>query len=169
MRSLSSFKSKKGGNTKNRAVFAAFAAAALYLVGCSTVPVNKTEMPPMESASVAPVQEFEQSWGIKIEGMRLSAGGYMLDFRYRILDPDKASPLVDPKKKPFLTDQLTGAKFVVPAPAKVGSLRATANNGKPVAGRTYFVIFSNPGMFVKAGNRVTVEIGDFRAENLVVE
>lgn len=169
MRSLSSFKYKKENNSKNRVVFAAFAAAALYLAGCSTVPVNKTVTPPVESASIVTAQEFERSWGIKIEGMRLSAGGYMLDFRYRILDSDKASPIVDPKKKPFLIDQSTGAKFIVPAPAKVGSLRATANNGKPIAGRTYFVIFSNPGMFVKAGNKVTVEIGDFRAENLVVE
>lgn len=166
---LSSFKSRKMNKSKRGGVLAALAAAALYLAGCSAVPVNKTEMPPAESVTVSPAGEFEQTWGIKIEGMRLSAGGYMLDFRYRILDPDKAMPLVDHRKKPVLVDQTTGARFIVPAPEKVGSLRATANGGKPIAGRTYFVIFSNPGMFVKAGNKVTVEIGDFRAENLVVE
>ena len=154
---------------KNAALLAVFAAAALYLGGCSTVPVNKTEPAPEPYTAVAPVQVVEEDWGIKIEAMRLTAGGYMLDFRYRITDPDKAAPILDPAKKPNLVDQATGARFIVPAPAKVGSLRPTANNGKPAVGRSYFVIFSNPGMFVKAGNKVTVEIGDFKVANLVVE
>lgn len=153
---------------KSAALLAVFAAAALYLGGCSTVPVDKT-VPPAPYSSSAPVQEVEQDWGIKIEGMRLTAGGYMLDFRYRITDADKAAPILDPAKKPNLIDQATGARFIVPAPAKVGSLRPTANNGKPAVGRSYFVIFSNPGMYVKAGNKVTVEIGDFKVANLVVE
>ncbi|RMG84918.1 MAG: hypothetical protein D6708_16425, partial [Candidatus Dadabacteria bacterium] len=37
-----------------------------------------------------PVRE---KWGIEVVGVMLSAGGYMLDFRYRVVDPEKAKPL----------------------------------------------------------------------------
>lgn len=167
MKILTGLKYRNRNNRKNGALLAVMAAAALYLAGCSALPVNKGAAP-APLAAAAQGRSIEQDWGVKIEGMRLTAGGYMLDFRYRITDPDKAAPILDPAKKPHLIDQATGAMFIVPAPSKVGSLRPTAN-GSPIEGRTYFVIFSNPGMFVKAGNKVTVEIGDFRAENLVVE
>lgn len=93
----------------------------------------------------------------------------MLDFRYRVVDPDKAVPILDFKVKPYLVDHKSGAKFAVPNPPKVGSLRQTTRSGKPVANRVYCVLFANPGRLIEAGNKVTVVIGDFRAENLTVE
>lgn len=109
---------------------------------------------------------LQERWGIKIIGLRQSANGYMLDFRYRVLDPEKAAPLFDRKTKPHLIDQATGAQFIVPEPPKVGALR---NTRKPVANKNYFVMFANPGNYIKKGSKVTVVIGDFKAENLIVE
>ena len=109
----------------------------------------------------------ENEWGIKVESMRLSSAGYMLDFRYRILDPQKAAPLLSRQVKPYLVDQESGSKLIVPAPPKVGSLRQKSY--QPIPGKIYFVLFSNPGRLVKSGNKVTVVIGDFRAEDLIVE
>jgi hypothetical protein len=109
---------------------------------------------------------LEESWGIRILGLRLSAGGYMLDFRYRVLDPTKAAPLLDRSVKPHLIDQASGAKVIVPSPPKIGPLRTTQ---APQAGRSYFVIFANPGVYIERGSKVTVVIGDFRAEDLTVE
>lgn len=110
--------------------------------------------------------EIEKEWGIQILSMRLSAGGYMLDFRYRVTDPEKAAPLFGRKIKPKLIDQASGATFMVPEPPKVGALRQTRT---PKAGKNYFIIFANPGNYVKKGNKVTVAMGEFKAENLVVE
>jgi len=110
---------------------------------------------------------LEEKWGVRVLSIRESAGGYMLDFRYRVIDPDKASQLVSRKDKPYLIDQATGARFMVPSPPKIGPLRQTAV--KPLANRNYFILFVNPGKYVKPGNKVTVVIGDFRAEDLVVE
>ena len=109
---------------------------------------------------------LEDRWGIQIKGIRLSAAGYMLDFRYRVVDPEKAGPLFKRQIKPYLVDQANGAKFIVPTTAKLGPIR---NSNKPQSGRTYFMFFANPGRYVKAGNKVTVVIGDFRAEDLVVD
>ena len=111
---------------------------------------------------------FEEKWGIRIEGVRLSAGGYMLDFRCRVIDAEKAAPILDGKLRPYMIDQTSQAKLMVPAPAKTGPLRQTTRNGKPVPGKTYFVLFANPGKRVKPGGKVTVVIGEFKAENLVV-
>ena len=110
---------------------------------------------------------YENKWGVKVEDIRLSSAGYMLDFRYRVLDPQKAAPLLSRQVKPYLVDQESGSKLIVPAPPKVGSLRQKSY--QPISNKIYFILFSNPGRLVKPGNKVTVVIGDFRAEDLIVE
>jgi hypothetical protein len=112
-------------------------------------------------------ESLEQKWGIQVASLHLSANGYMVDFRYKVMDSQKAAALGDPKAKPYLLDQATGAKLVVPRSPKVGPLRQSAEN--LTAGKVYFALFSNPGKVVKTGSKVTVAIGDFKAENLVVE
>jgi hypothetical protein len=97
-------------------------------------------------------------WGVEIASMRLASGGYMLEFRYRILDATKAQPLFDPKIRPILKDDGSGFESVVPNPPTTGSLRSTYD---AKAGRTYFMFFANPSRFVTAGKTVTVTIGDF--------
>jgi hypothetical protein len=122
----------------------------------------------MQEKKAQPVesQNFEERWGIKILSIRLTAGGYMLDFRYSVGDAQKASPIFSRKINPYLIDQTSGAKFMVPESPKVGALRQTK---KPVAGKNYFIMFANPGQYIKKGNKVTVVIGDFKAENLTVQ
>jgi len=109
----------------------------------------------------------EQKWGIQVTSLHLSANGYMVDFRYKVVDPEKAATLGDPKAKPYLVDQATGARLLVPRSPKVGPLRQSTEN--LTAGKVYFTLFSNRNKAVKAGSKVTVVIGDFRAENLVVQ
>lgn len=107
------------------------------------------------------------AYGIEVVALRRSAGGNMLDFRYRVIDPEKARPILDRRSKAYLIDQASGTRLGVPDTPKVGPLRQTAR--EPIAGLTYFVIFSNSGKLMRAGDLATVVIGDFRAENVVVE
>jgi len=111
--------------------------------------------------------DIGERFGIEILSVRQSAAGHMLDFRYRVIDPDKALALLDRKNKPHLIDQATGAKLIVPNPPKIGPLRQTST--KPLADKNYFILFENPQKLVKPGARVTVAIGDFEAKDLVVE
>ncbi len=134
----------------------------LPLIGCSTTGAGKLSMTDDHLSETG----IEEKWGVKVLSIRHSAGGYMLDFRYRVLDPEKALPLFDRKIKPHLVDEATGAVFAVPEPPKVGALRSTR---KPQPGKNYFVMFANPGGYVKKNSKVSVVIGDFRAENLVVQ
>ena len=142
-------------------------AAVFILGGCATVSNKQTTVPSKDTDKPATnPNDIEKTWGAQLKGIRLSAAGYMLDFRYRITDTDKALPLFERKTKPYLIDQASGTKFVVPAPAKIGPLR---NSNKPLADRTYFMFFANPGRYIKQGDKVTVVIGDFKAEDLIVE
>jgi hypothetical protein len=120
---------------------------------------------------VAPVrsltpEELEKKWGIRPLSIRQTADGHMLDFRYRIMDAEKASPLFHPTIKPLLIDEDTGAVMAVPNVPKVGSMRTTR---KPLKDRNYFMLFANPQGHIKPGHKVTVVIGDYRAAHLVVE
>jgi len=109
---------------------------------------------------------IEDRWGIRIEALRLTASGYMLDFRYTVLDPAKAEPLFARKFKPVLTDEKTGAVMAVPVPPKTGALRPSND---PKEGRTYFMFFANPGRFIQKSNPVTVTIGEFSVTGLIVK
>lgn len=132
----------------------------LSLAGCATTGQRSV------SDVVPGDASLEAKWGVKVLSIKLSAEGYMLDFRYRVIDAEKAAPLFDRNIKPYLVDESTGAMFVVPEPPKVGALR---NTRKPQPERNYFIMFANPGRYVKKGNMVTVVNGDFKAEHLVVE
>lgn len=112
-------------------------------------------------------RRLHEKWGIRVESLMLTSAGHMLDFRYRVTDPDKAMPLFDPAAKPYLVDQATGRKCIVPKPPKVGSLRQVTR--KPEAGRIYCMIFANPARTINRGSHVTVVIGDFKAQNLTVQ
>ena len=112
--------------------------------------------------------EIEDQLGIKIVGLRRSSAGYMLDFRYRLLDPAKAASLLDRKIHPYLLDEATGAQLGVPDAPKVGQLRPTSRNNV-IPGRNYYILFANPGRYLKAGSKVTLIAGDARISQLTVE
>jgi len=105
-------------------------------------------------------------WGVDSLSAKSAESGEIIRFTYRVLDPQKAQALNDKKNEPSLIDPGAGVKLVVPSMEKVGKLRQTA---KPEAGKVYWMAFSNKGRYVKPGHRVNVEIGQFRAEGLVVQ
>jgi hypothetical protein len=115
---------------------------------------------------------LEREWGIKLLGVRWSANGYVLDFRYTVLDPERALPIVHRRlsPKPYLIVERTGAKLGVPFTEKAGALRSSVTAAEQIKrGRNYSALFANPGKHARRGDRVTVVFGPFRAENLVVQ
>ena len=109
---------------------------------------------------------LRRTWGVDIVGVRLLASDWMLEFKYRVVDPDKAALLLDEHAKPYLVDDASGARMAVPAMENVGELR---QHSKPDKNRNYFVIFGNGGKIVPRGGHVTVVIGQFQASGLPVQ
>lgn len=98
--------------------------------------------------------------------LRRTAAGRMLDFRYRVVDPVKASPLLLRGTPARLIHEATGAKLEIPE-TKVGRMRQSTL--KPEKGRVYFMLFNAAGRDVAPGDKVTVIVGEHRFENLTVQ
>jgi len=109
---------------------------------------------------------YELVWGVDSLSVKSTESGEVIRFSYRVLDADKANTLNDKKAEPSLIDPQAGVQLVVPSLEKVGKLRQSS---APQAGRSYWMAFSNKGRLVKRGDRVSVVIGQFRADGLVVD
>ena len=145
--------------------------AAWQIVGCAALEENRVSEPPGQDLGQVQIPaaqpDLEAYWGIRIVSLRRTAAGHLLDFRFRVNDPEKAVALLRRQANAYLIDQTSGKKLAVPRMPKVGALRTSAV--KPEAGRIYFILFNNTGDLVQPGTRVTIVIGDFKAEHLVVE
>lgn len=144
--------------------------------------VNATEQLPHEASAASLVAEKAEShtnnwharnsmrtqrnWGVDVVGVRPVSSGFMLAFRYKIVDEEKAQPLNDKRSKAYIIDEATGNVLGVPIMEKLGEMRQKVT---PELGRTYFIMFGNPGKLVKSGSRVSVVVGEFRADGLVVD
>ena len=109
---------------------------------------------------------YRMVWGVDSLAVKWGESGEVIRFTYRVLDADKAKVLNDKKFEPSLIDPQAGVKLVVPALENVGQLRQSA---PPEAGKSYWMVFSNKGRLVKRGDHVSVVIGDFHADGLVVD
>ena len=109
---------------------------------------------------------FDSTWGVEVIGVKLVSSGWMLQFKYRVTDSVKAKELFDHGTNAYLTDEPSGAKLSVPTLDNVGALRQMS---EPEQGRTYYIVFGNASKIVQRGNRVSIEIGRFVADDLIVE
>jgi hypothetical protein len=109
---------------------------------------------------------FALRYGVDHLQVRSVSSGASLEFRYRVLDAEKAKILNDKRAAPYLIDWKSGAKLTVPTMEKIGALRQVAT---PEPGHEYWMVFSNPGKLVKPGDRVDVAAGSLRLEGLIVE
>ena len=154
-------------NTKKRILQLFTLSIALLLVFMASAATANATAPEKDSSkAVLKSNPMAEKWGVEITRLSLTAKGRMVDFRYKVLDAKKAAPLFKRKTKAYLIDQASGKVLAVPRTAKVGPLR---NTYMPKQDRIYWMFFGNTQKLVRAGNKVTIEIGDFRAENLVVE
>lgn len=111
--------------------------------------------------------DWEKDGGIRVLSIRQTSAGYMLDFRYKVINPEKAAAFIDRSNKPLLHVLKNGSILQVPVSSKIGPLRQSALSAK--AGKNYFMFFANPGRMVKPGDKVKVNIGDFKSKILSVE
>jgi hypothetical protein len=157
--------SKMQSNRLRHLLAVTFLSAGMFL-GINTVDAKAYD----NSASmkdIAPAADvLKEKWGVELVALRVTAAEHMLDFRYKVIDGDKSATLFKRDNKPFLVHQPSGKVLTVQNTAKVGPLR---NSGKPKEGRTYWMFFRNYHGLVNKGDKVSVKIGDFLVENIIVE
>lgn len=131
---------------------------ALLAAGCAATPDQIALTPPAEAV---------EDPGIRVESLRLTAADYMIDLRYRVTDSERAAPFFSRKTELQLVDPVSGARLAVPNTPKLGKLRQVARKDMP--DRSYFVLFANPGRYLKAGSQVNLVAGDTHIAQLTVE
>ena len=159
-------------------VFVGFFVGGLALpLALAQAPQGKDKAPAPVTKPVAPRYQpdrfagragsyYRLVWGVDSLGVKSVESGEVIRFTYRVLDASKAKALNDKQNEPTLVDPRAGVKLVVPKMEKIGQLRQSST---PEAGKSYWMAFSNKGRPVKHGDRVMVEIGQFRADGLVVD
>lgn len=147
-------------------VLAGSAAVAFYLAGCAGPQVAATNQPAGGTAASASAQEV---YGIRVDGLHLSAHGYILDLRYRVLDPQKAAGLLNAKSKVYLIDEAHQAKLGVPASPIIGGMRQTSRNHVVYTDRDYFILFVNPGRAVRPGDTLKLAVDGAELAELSVQ
>ena len=132
--------------------------AALLSVGIAAP--DTTALKPEDLAKI------EKDWGIKPLTVRLTGADHFLDFRYRVIDPEKAQALLKRKLTVYLIHQPSGTNMSIPI-TKIGPMRGTAV--APVPDRNYVILFNNVQKLTHSGDPVTIVIGDCRIENMKVD
>jgi hypothetical protein len=149
-------------NALHPAAILALCAGVLASSGCAGTSASAPD-----GGAAAPGAE---RFGVEPLGIRVSAAGHLLDFRMRVLEPGKAAPLLARRSDCHLVAEKTGQVLKVARSPKIGPLRATVRTPDMVKrGRIYGALFANPGRLVRPGDTVTVVIGDFRTEHVVVQ
>ena len=154
-------------------------ATALAQTGpAGTVPVRSGNRPALVSTSttsaalanegwrIRNATYYKRNWGVDIVGVHLVTSGHMLEFRYRVLDAQKAARVNKKQANAFLIDEKSGARLTVPVMEKIGQLRQTA---APEDGKTYWMVFGNEGKIVHPGDKVDISIGEFHLHGLAVD
>jgi hypothetical protein len=164
---------------KTRLLIRTFVFPGLLLLPFLSVPAQPQSTTPPATQPAASAVRYQPTrfskradlhyslvWGVDSLSVKWAESGELIRFSWRVLDPNKAAPINDKQSEPQLMDPQAGVSLVIPSLEKVGKLRQSST---PIAGRSYWMAFSNKGRRVKRGDRVSVVIGKFRADNLVVD
>lgn len=100
--------------------------------------------------------DMKQAWGVEPIHARVTANGYMIEFRYKVLDPEKALILSDRKDFPYMVSLKSRAKLSVPYFPTVGYVKS--NRGFLHKGRNYSAIFSNENRHMLRGDQVKIQV-----------
>lgn len=112
---------------------------------------------------LAGTEELAAAYGIDLNLIAVTAAGGLIEFRYQVVDPDKADRIVhDPVLAPAFVVEETGETLVMSAPPH-------HHGAELQLGGTYFFLMANAHNAVHQGALLTLVIGDMRVEHLVVE
>ena len=134
-------------------VVGAFVLAAALFGALQPVPSVTAAMPTNPA--------IEAKWGVRPTQVAMTADGGLVDFRFIVLDSDKASSLMsDSSNLPVLRTEDTGS--LIQSAASMGAEQHNFDTG-----RTYFILYRNSGGAIKPGTPVTILFGDLKIEHVI--
>ncbi len=105
-------------------------------------------------------EEIEEKFGVRFTFLAVTAGGGMVELRYRVVDEDKAANFGHfTETAPLLISEENG-DFV---DVTIMGL----HNHRVEPGRTYYILYRNTKNALKSGYPVTIAIGDLQLKHVV--
>jgi hypothetical protein len=133
--------------------FAVIAGTALAVALVATVLVTSLRSTPSGSVVPAVSPAVESAWGLRATQLAMSADRGLVDFRFIVLDADKAFNMFqDVNNLPVLRVEGSGKVL--------RSVVSMATKHDLAAGRTYFLLYRDDAGAVKRGTRVTILFHD---------
>jgi len=137
------------------AVLVVVAVAALVAFGALTRQAGSA------SVQVPLNPAIEAKWGIRVSQVAVTADGGLVDFRFVVLDPDKASEMMsNVDNLPVLRPD--GSQSLINSAAQM----TDTHNLR--AGQTYFLLYRNSAGALRSGHQVSVLFGDLAIEHVPV-
>ena len=113
-------------------------------------------------AAADPVRELEERYGIRITLIGITAGGGMIDFRYKVIDADKATKWIkDAALMPHFENETSGVMLNHPG--------GMAHSPTLLPGRVYYMLYGNSGGALQPGDAVAVKFGDLSVGPVVAQ
>ncbi len=104
---------------------------------------------------------LETSYGVRIDRIAVIGGGGLVDFRFTVLDPAKARPiLAEHGKLPRLMAEGSESELQAPSHGAMRNVRIQKN-------AACFLLYPNARSVIHPGTRVAVAFGDVRVEPVV--
>jgi hypothetical protein len=109
----------------------------------------------------ATAEAVEAQYGIRITHIAVLADGGLIDFRFQVIDVDKAAPLFSLDKRPIMIVEKTGQV--------VDSLYHPPMGHGVKAGQSQYFIYNDNRGVIKAGMSISVLLGDLRLEHIIAQ
>ncbi len=113
--------------------------------------------------------DFRNDWGVEPIFLRVTANGYMVEFRYRVIDTEKALVLAARKIElmPRLKAMKSNARLAVPFFTTVGFIKSNRRFLKK--GKNYTTFFANQGEHMLKGDKGRIQVPGQQSPILTLE
>jgi len=143
-------------------VAATVASLVFQLRGSSSDTKSESKVPVAWARPLVSAADLGERSGVKITQVAVTGGGGLVDLRFQVVDPEKATGLHDPATPPAVVDENSGLV--------VHELLMGHSHTDPFkVGVTYYLVFDNPGNWVHRGGKVAVLLGNAQVEHVVVQ
>lgn len=144
-----------------KALAVGLAALALFLAGWMLWPDRGVDV--RAGTTLVGKDGMAARYGIEVTLVSVTAAGGLVDFRFQVVDPDKASPIIhDRTLFPKLINEATGAT--------VGISSLPHNHKAEIElGARYFFLLANARNTFTPGALATLVIGNARLEHIQVK
>lgn len=102
-------------------------------------------------------------YGIQVDLVAVTAANGLVEFRYVVVDPDKATRILhETELAPTLVEESSEETLTMSAPPH-------KHGGELRLGGTYFFLMANSHNVLHRGSEVTLVMGDVRVEHITVQ